>query len=236
MPRRPRVSTSGLVFHALNRGAKKSRLFESDEDYRSFEEILIAAVARFEIALFAYCLMPNHWHFVISPRADGALSRFMHWLTTTHARRWQAVREMDGQGAVYQGRFKAIPISSDRHFLWVCRYVERNAVRASIVGRSEEWMWSSLWRRSHDEDPAWLSRWPVPEPPDWLTHVNVPQTAAELEVFRQAIVKGEPYGDEDWCHSAMIRLGAVPRRKRGRPRRTTMVDCPQKMTPTPFTD
>ncbi len=94
------------------------------------------------VAVFAYCLMPNHWHLVASPTAPGALSIFMHRLTTTHARLWHRARGSAGEGAVYQGRFSAIPIQCDRHFLIVCRYVERNALRASLVSRAEDWPWS----------------------------------------------------------------------------------------------
>jgi len=126
MPRRPRVSTAGMTFHVMNRAARRLPLFECSADYSAFERILFDAIARGDVSLFAYCLMPNHWHLLLSPRVDGSLSRFMHWLTTTHARRWEIVRHSDGQGAVYQGRFRAVPITSDEHFLCACRYVERN--------------------------------------------------------------------------------------------------------------
>ena len=114
MPRPRRASPAGLIFHVINRAAKKTRLFGTNSDYEAFQQVLSFAVSRFDIALFAYSIMPNHWHFVLSSRVDGELSRFMHWLTTTHARRWQLAKGVDGQGAVYQGRFKAIPIETER--------------------------------------------------------------------------------------------------------------------------
>lgn len=212
MPRRPRVGTAGLIFHVVNRGAKKSRLFECDDDYIAFENLVAAALAKNNVAVFAYCLMPNHWHLLTSPRADGELSRFMHWLTTTHARRWQINRGSSGEGAVYQGRFKAIPIADDRHFLWVCRYVERNPLRAKLVERAEEWRWSSLWRRHNSCEPSCLSAWPTGEPSDWLTHVNTPQTEAELAAFRRAMLAGEPFGRQDWRDAIMKLQGMTKRR------------------------
>lgn len=213
MPRRPRLSTSGLFFHVLNRAAKRATLFENAADYDVFERILAAAVARDDVALFAYCVMPNHWHLLLSTRTDGGLSRFMHWLTTTHARRWQTVRGLDGQGAVYQGRFKAVPIGNDEHFLWVCRYVERNPLRAGLVGRAEDWPWSSVARLRVDPATAWLTAWPVNRPPDWMTHVNRPQTEAELKAFRRAIATGEPFGDDEWRRGVMTKLGVSHRRR-----------------------
>jgi len=218
MPRRTRDQTAGLYFHALNRGAKRAVLFEKPSDYGAFEGLIEEALQREKVDVFAYCGMPTHWHFVLTPTVDGALSRFMHWLETTHARRWQNARGFTGLGAVYQGRFKAIPIGGDRHFLWVCRYVERNPVRAGLVERAEDWRWSSL-RRHDDERPAWLAPWPTPRPPDWRSLVNMPQTEAELAAFRQAMRNGTPFGDEGWKQEVMELLGTTPRRPRGRPRR-----------------
>jgi putative transposase len=211
-----------MVFHVLNRAAKRTRLFNEPRDYFAFEDVLEEAVQRIHVALFAYCVMPNHWHLVVAPQTDGALSRFMHWLTTTHARRWQNVHGVAGLGAVYQGRFKAIPIGNDRHFLWVCRYVERNPLRASLVERAEEWRWSSL----HNVKSSWLADWPVSRPADWLMHVNRAQTDGELERFRDAIRNGRPFGDENWAQE-VTRRGhvsqyGVPGRPRGCRRPTVL--------------
>ena len=219
MPRRPRVSTTGLYFHVVNRAAKRVPLFEHEADYAAFERVMIEAVHRIRVAVFAYCLMPNHWHLVLSPSEDGNLSRFMHWLTTTHARRWQTTRRLDGQGAVYQGRFKAIAIKNDDHFLWVCRYVERNALRASLVSRAEDWRWSSLHYRCHTEG-EWLSAWPVLPTEDWLTWVNTPQTSHEIDAFKLAMRTGDPFGDQSWREQVRCSLGLKAPRGRGRPSRT----------------
>jgi putative transposase len=235
MPRRPRASTAGLFFHVVNRAAKRSTLFESAADYEAFERVLASAIARSDVSLFAYCVMPNHWHLLLSPRVDGALSRFMHWLTTTHARRWQTLRELDGQGAVYQGRFKAIPVGDDRHFLWVCRYIERNPLRAGLVRRAEDWPWSSLAKRQEDRDQC-LTAWPRGLPVDWTAHVDQPQTEAEEKAFREAMTRGEPFGDDQWCQDVKERLGIVRRGVRGRRSKVLLVGCPQQMTPDPITN
>jgi putative transposase len=223
MPRRKRERKAGLIFHVLNRAAKRAALFESPGDYSAFERLLAEAVARHRVALFAYCIMPNHWHFVLTPTVDGALSQFMHWLETTHARRWQNARHLEGLGAVYQGRFKGIPIGSDDHFLWVCRYVERNPLRALLVERAEDWRWSSLGRGNHDTSSSLLAEWPVARPSNWVSHVNMPQTDLELATFRDSMRNGEPFGDEGWKHEVMKLLGVSRRRPRGRPRRQSIM-------------
>ncbi len=79
------------------------------------------------------------------PREDGDLGRFMQRLGVTHARRWHEHRRRVGYGHVYQGRYKSFPVERDEHFLTVCRYVERSALRARLVRRAENWRWSSLW-------------------------------------------------------------------------------------------
>ena len=148
MPRAARNAPGGYVYHALNRANGRLPLFESPGDYAAFERVLAEAAARVPGArLLAYCVMPNHWHLALWPRADGELSEFLRILTLTHAQRWHAHRGSAGAGHVYQGRFKSFPVQRDDHFLTLCRYVERNPLRAGLVRRAERWRWSSLWRR-----------------------------------------------------------------------------------------
>ena len=196
----------------MNRGAKRALMFREARDYLAFEALLQEHISAPQncVALFAYCLMPNHWHLVVSPGAAVALSTFMHRLTTAHARSWQYSNGTAGQGAVYQGRFRAIPIQNDRHFLTVCRYVERNAQRASLVARAEDWPWSSLWRRTQEIDVPWLAPWPLNRPSTWTADVNQPQTLGEVDAIRRAIRRGLPFGDDEWTRA----VGGSERRRR----------------------
>jgi putative transposase len=85
----------------------------------------------------------------------------MQRLTITHVRRWQQHRGYAGLGHVYQGRYKSFPVESDEHFWVVARYVERNALRANLVLRAEQWRWSSLWQRCRPtgEERSLLAAW-----------------------------------------------------------------------------
>ncbi len=124
MGRPLRTSLGGYVYHALNRGNGRATIFHKDGDYEAFERVLTKSLEHVPgMRLVAYCLMPNHWHLVLWPRQDGELSDFMHWLTLTHTQRWHAHYRDVGQGHLYQGRFKSLPIEADEHFLSVCRYV-----------------------------------------------------------------------------------------------------------------
>ena len=154
MARPYRTALGGYVYHMLNRGNGRLRIFHKDGDYEAFERILGEALERVPgMRLLAYCLLPNHWHLVVWPRHDGALSDFGHWLTLTHTQRWHAHYHDVGGGHLYQGRFKSFPVAQDDHFLRVCHYVERNAARAGLVRRAEGWPWCSLWQRAQEPRP-----------------------------------------------------------------------------------
>ncbi|MGH9147878.1 MAG: transposase, partial [Vicinamibacterales bacterium] len=207
MPRRPRTASGGLLFHILNRGVRRHRVFDQAQDYRAFESLLGEAINKIAMRLLVYCLMPNHWHLVVWPADSQELSKFMHWLTLTHTQRWHAAHGTGGTGSLYQGRYKSFPIQNGFHFFTVCRYVERNAVRAGLVERAEDWPWSSLARRCKNCQDNWLSDWPVPRPIDWLELVNRPENLTELTALREAVKRGSPFGDQAWTCSTATQLG-----------------------------
>lgn len=220
MPRRWRIASGGLVYHVLNRAVRRDLLFATDADFGAFEDVLLTAVGRWSARLLAYCIMPNHWHLVLWPELDGELSRFMHWLTVTHTQRWHAFHGTAGTGPLYQGRFKAVPIESDQHLLWACRYVERNPVRANLVTRAEDWRWSSMWQRRRNCTDGLLSVWPIPLPANWQEYVNHPQSEAEVAALREALQRGSPFGTEEWQQrtATELRLESTLQ-PRGRPRK-----------------
>ena len=146
MPRRARATSPDSVYHVLNRASKRLTLFSEASDYSAFEAILFELVHDTGMRLLSYCIMPNHWHLVLWPKNISEMSDFMRRLTATHALRWHAFHKTGGTGPVYQGRYKAIPVQQDSHFFHLCRYVERNPLRAGLVLRAEDWTWSSLSR------------------------------------------------------------------------------------------
>lgn len=216
-----RRTQGDVVYHALNRASDGLQLFDASGDYDAFEAAIAEALEQVPMRIISYCVMPNHWHFVLWPQDDDDLSRFMHWLTMTHAKRWRSFRGSTGRGHVYQGAFRSFPVQSDWHFLTVCRYVERNALRAGLVGRAEDWRWCSLFRRHQGDAKArsLLNDGPLGWPDDWLSHVNMPLTATETDAMRRCINRGEPFGSEEWVERIARRLGLTALlRPRGRPR------------------
>jgi putative transposase len=201
MPRQPRAAPGGYVYHALNRAVARLPLFEKDGDFDAFERVLEEALVKHPIRLLAYCLLPNHWHFVLWPAGDDDLTAFLRWLTHTHTQRWHAHYHTAGTGHLYQGRFKSFPIQEDDHLYRVLRYVERNPLRAGLVKRAQDWRWSSLAHRQSaagDRLKPLLHRWPIPLPADWVERVNQPETEPELEALRRSVARGQPYGSASW--------------------------------------
>ncbi len=184
----------------MNRAAGRSQMFQKQGDFEAMQRIMLEASQRHPLRILAYCLMGNHWHFVVWPSAEGQMSRFFRWLTLTHAVRWRVAHKTVGWGHLYRGRFKSFPIQRDQHLLEVLRYVERNALSAGLVKRAEAWRWGSLWARDHgpDELKAILHPWPVDCPADWKAWVNKPITAKELERLELSEQRGRPYGDDGW--------------------------------------
>ena len=127
-----------------------------------------------------------------------------------------------GSGHVYQGRFKSFPVQEDEYFYIVCRYVERNALRAGLVRRAEKWPWSSLhrWKYGSTQEKRLLSAWPLPRRRGWLDYVNTTQSEAELAALRLSVKRGCPYGDESWMNKIVGRLGLESTlRPPGRPKK-----------------
>jgi len=217
VPRR-RHFEPGHIYHVLNRGTQRQQLFFSNDDYRRFEVLIEDTLARIPLRVLTFELMPNHWHFVVKPDDQDQLSSFFGYLAGTHGKRFRVAHGTTGQGHVYQDRFKSFPVQSDGHFLTVCRYVERNALRAGLVGQAEAWPWGALWRRQHALDSWLMSDWPVPRPHDWIDRVNASLTKAEMTAVKNSIRRGTPFGTSLWVRETadQLDLGHTLRRC-GRP-------------------
>jgi putative transposase len=226
----PAASASAV----LNRGGRRATLFHKPAEYDAFERVLAEALERWPgVRLPAYCMMTDHWHRLLLPSAHGEPSAALRRLTDAHTRRYHANYHTAGTGHVYQrsgrggcpadGRFKSFAAEpDDACFLRAARYVERNALRAKLAGRAEDWRWGSLGRRAAGASSPCLMPWsdcPVGRPARWTEYVNRPQGAAEEAAIVESIKRGRPYGDAAWQQAVAARLGIESAlRPRGRPR------------------
>ncbi len=138
-----------------------------------------------------------------------------------HATRSAFLRRRNGVSCSQSRRRPEDAFREGSRFYQFVRYVERNALRANMVARAEEWSWSSL-RRGDRDDPTFpiLSQWPLPRPADWLEIVNHPQSEAELKDLRQCVHRGSPFGNATWTAETAKKLRIESTlRSRGRPRK-----------------
>ena len=220
MPRQRRADEAGAIYHAMNRGNRRQTIFHKHEDYEAFLRVLGEGIERYPVELYAYVLMPNHWHLVLRPSEDGGMGRLLRWVAATHTQRYHAHYGTSGEGHLYQSRFKSFPTQDDDHFLVVCRYVERNPLRAGLIDRAENWQYGSLWewQQKTKRDRPLLSAWPIPRTGNWVERVNQALSEQELAAVRTSVDRGRPFGGEDWVRNMAERVGlGYTLRSRGRP-------------------
>ena len=217
MPRTARASVGEMCYHVINRGNARQAVFHKDEYYKAFINLVNDTCQRVAMRMLGYCIMPNHFHLVLWPYANGDLGKWMQWLLTAHVRRYH--QHYKSSGHVWQGRFKAFPVEQDNHLLTVLRYVERNPLRARLVEHAEDWSGSSLSRSTLKMDQDWLCSQPVSGPVNWIDWINQPQTESELEQLRHSVNRGTPYGSAEWIQRIATQLGLeASLHPRGRPK------------------
>lgn len=140
MGRKPREIEPGGIYHVFSRGTNRERIFWDDADYRFFLRMLDVVVGRYALVLYAYCLMPNHFHLLLKvPHAN--LSAAMQYLNGGYSRR-TCVR-YGRQRHVFQNRFGAVHVETDAHLLDAIRYIPRNPSAAGLCSDPADWRWSS---------------------------------------------------------------------------------------------
>ena len=200
MARQPRIDLGGYVYHVINRASGKVPIFKTEEDFLIFEKVLEEAKKREDMRIFAYIVMPNHFHFALYPKNDGDIQKFMGWLTKTHTQRWHVMHDTVGHGHLYQGRYKSLIVNADEHYLAFIKYIEQNSLRAGLIERAENWRWGSLYRRLKGtiEQQKLLHPWILDEPKDYLKEVNTLLNKKELDRVRSSVLKGSPLGGKEW--------------------------------------
>jgi putative transposase len=155
MPRPPRLEFANAVYHVTSRGVRRSAIFRDDNDRASLLAISALAFDEGNAQAFAYCLMGNHYHFVLQTR-QANLSALMHRINSVYSAAFN--RRHGLGGTVFEARFKAIHVDRDRHLLEACRYVDLNPVRAGLIASAADWAWSShAAHTGRRPSPRWLA-------------------------------------------------------------------------------
>jgi putative transposase len=226
MPRPLRPIADGLIYHVINRGNNRQKVFRKRGDFVAFLDALAELKERRPFELYGYCLLDNHFHLLLRPIGDS-ISRIMQSLLVSHTQRYH--RHHQSGGHVWQGRFKSPVIQNDEYLLTVLRYIEANPLRARLVERADDYPWSSYRVHGMGEmnalvDPLVnyqeLSQYPQVRLRKWAEKVHAPIDDARLAAIRRSSETGLPLGDEVWVQRLAKRLGLdLTIRPRGRPRK-----------------
>jgi putative transposase len=194
MPRIARLVIPNYPHHVTQRGNRRQQTFFEESDYVAYVELLCELKAKAEVEIWAYCLMPNHVHFVAVPQHERGLAKLFG---VTHHRYARRVNSMhDWRGHLWQERFHSC-VMDDEHLLMAVRYIELNPVRAGICARPEDWRWSSVHAHQVDSSDALVTTAPMRERiSDWRRYLSQESPPESLNELRELTQAGRPAGDD----------------------------------------
>lgn len=228
MPRKARLLVPNCPHHIVQRGHNRKVIFLADADYQFYLDNLLEFRARYDISVYAYCLMTNHVHLVLEPGEDArTLSLLMKRLAGRHT---AYINKQEGRsGTLWEGRFKASPIQRDNYLLACCRYVELNPVKAGMVRVPEAYQWSSYLMRIGQSDQQWLDSDPCYlrlanreslRRARYVQFINDGICKTDQTMIQQAIQRNQLTGNQRFADEIERRLGQrVEQRGRGRPKK-----------------
>lgn len=231
MPRIGRIVLPNYPHHVVQRGHNRQVVFAGDEDFRRYLKDLKELKDLFDVRVYAYCLMTNHVHLLLSPGASvEGMGKLMKALA---ARATRYRNKSEGRsGTLWEGRYKSSPVQTDRYLLACCRYIELIPVRAYMVSKPGEYAWSSYRQRIGMNDEGWLDF-----DPSYLglsassetrkhkytqfVHEAIPDK--EWKLIREALQRGQLTGNGRFIDEVENILGTrVEFRAQGRPGKKTI--------------
>ena len=194
MARLARVVIPGHPHHVTQRGNGRARTFFGDADYALYRDLLARHCRAAGVAVWAWCLMPNHVHLILVPSDPDGLRRALAAVHRRYAGLIHARRRRTGH--FWQGRFGAA-VMDEAHLAAALRYVSLNPVRARLVKRAQDWRWSSTRAHLTGKDDGITARTPVRE--RIADFADLLASTPEADLFprlRAAESVGRPLGDD----------------------------------------
>jgi putative transposase len=219
MARLPRVVIPGIPHHVTQRGNGRQKTFFEEGDYALYLDLLAQAAERAHAEVWAYCLMPNHVHIILTPSDEDGLRRAFGELHRRYTGYVNARRRTTGH--LWQGRFSSVAMD-EAHFVTALRYVALNPVRARLVKRPEDWAWSSTRALIAGTDDHVVKVAPaLARVGDFAAFLGEDfDEALSYAALRKAESVGRPVGSAEWLAEMEERSGlALAPRKRGPKRR-----------------
>jgi putative transposase len=196
MPRSARIVLPDIPHHVTQRGNNRQVVFLHDDDYLQYLSLIKEYSTIYNIAIHAYCLMPNHIHLVLIPPNEDALSEAVgktHYKYSLYFN-----KKYSKSGHLWQSRFYSCPLD-EPHYWKAIRYVERNPVRAKIVSEASQYKWSSAYAHLNKKDVFGLldkkSMDNFIQPDAWRELLVVPESDFELQKIRQSTISGRKLGN-----------------------------------------
>lgn len=214
MARIARVVVPGISHHVTQRGNRRQPVFFNSADYQAYLKLMAGWCTQELVEVWAYCLMPNHMHLVVVPETEHGLARS---IGEAHRRYTVRVnRRENWRGYLFQGRFASYPMD-ESYLLAAVRYTELNPVRAGLVEKPWQYLWSSARAHVVGKDDRLVKVKPMLERiDDWREYLEAGLDGIDLDVIRRHIRSGRPLGSPGFVESLEARTGrTLAPRKRG---------------------
>jgi putative transposase len=223
MARIARVVVPGIPHHVTQRGNRRQTTFFRDDDYREYIDFMAEFLTKFGVEVWAYCLMPNHVHLLAVPSDEEGLRR---GIGEAHRRYTRRINLRKGWvGHLWQGRFASFPMDQ-AHLPAAIRHIERNPVRAGIVPRAGDYLWSSATAHlARRDDPLVKASPALDVIADWEAFLGEPEKPEQIDDFRRHERTGRPMGGRAFIAEVEAFLGRdLTPHKAGRPPKASIVD------------
>jgi REP element-mobilizing transposase RayT len=185
MSRPLRIDYPNAWHHVMNRARRGADLFVDKEDYQQFIDLLQETADLFKVNVAAFCLMPTHYHLIFRT-PDANLSRCMRHLNGVYTQRYNVRHGCDG--TLFRGRYKSILVDADSYVLQLIRYIHRNPLKAGLVKRLDQYVWSShKGYLSKAKKWNWLYK-------DFVLQMLTKQISSQIQIYKQFMAQKQ---DED---------------------------------------
>jgi putative transposase len=220
MPRTARIVIPKYPYHVTQRGNYRQEIFQDREDQIKYLSWIEEYSKKYQMLVYAYCLMNNHIHFICTPLSKNSLAKVF---SSVHMRYSQYYnKKLKARGHLWQGRFYSC-ILEHEHVYSAVRYVERNPVRAGLVRKPWEWEWSSAAFHVGDVKESRVKFGDLSDIMDikdvnWREYITDKDDPREMDEIRKCTMLGRPWGGAEFITAISKVLGiSLDTRKKGRP-------------------
>ena len=218
MARIARVVVPKIPHHITQRGNRRQTTFFEEEDYRVYLDLMAEWCSRYQVEVWAYCLMPNHVHLIAVPESAECLRRAVGEAHRRYTRRINFRHQW--RGHLWQGRFASFPLD-ENYLLLAARYVELNPVRAGLIKQPQDYPWSSAAAHAAQKDDRLVKVEPLLERVrDWPSFLSAALFEDQLEELRRHERTGRPLGSESFVEHMETVMGRLFRRQKPGPQTT----------------